>query len=63
MTLINENEISSDQEEVWSWKKSIHNEIQDMEISEGLRYILEKAKNTMDEQFQLKDNIAYTEYI
>jgi hypothetical protein len=59
MTLSKPNEISSSQEEVWTWKESIHQEIKDMEISIGLRFILEKAQKTMDKQLIQKDNSVY----
>ena len=38
------NSISQAQIDVWSWKESIHEEIKNLEIKEGLKYILEKAK-------------------
>jgi hypothetical protein len=41
--------------EVWSWKQSIHEEIKDFELSEGLKHILEKAGRTMEEQYRLKN--------
>ena len=36
-------EISKALKEVWEWKKSIYDEVKDMEIDKGLSFILENA--------------------
>ena len=48
MKTINNYEISKSQIEVWDWKESIHEEIKDYSIENGLKYILNKANNTME---------------
>ena len=40
------NNISQAQIEVWKWKESINNEIKNLEIKEGLKFILKKSKLT-----------------
>ena len=41
-------EISKSQIEVWEWKESIHEEVKDLSIEDGLKYIIKKSIKTKE---------------
>lgn len=47
----NELTISKAQLEVWEWKHTLHEEIKDMPLEEGIRYILEKGASVRKELY------------
>jgi hypothetical protein len=41
-------EISKSQIDVWEWKESIHEEVKDLNIEDGLKYIIKKSIKTKE---------------
>ena len=48
MIVQNKYQISKSQIEVWNWKKSIHEEIKDLRLEDGLKYIIDKANRNKE---------------